>query len=448
MFSKERYQYFQELATVNYPFFFWEYTPDMELLNSNCPFSEYANQLLTLNGGRSYLCQQAAQNSTLPLILSDVFEVLWAAVFSTAVDGSVDGILLMGPVLANDYSLQQFSSKLDQYALSVSMRRQIHDFFYSLPMVPGPVFYQYVLMLHRCIRQETLTFRHILQKTLFDDTPSPKDDFENQKKKLRDMTSQCTPMSTDAQKLSSNFIYQQEDVFTSTDHSGIVSFENELNLVIEQGNLGALDIVSKGAILSGGVRAVQHNSLQRARYNCIIFITICSRAAIRGGLSPDISYSLCDLYTNAVDGCQSVNDIKNLNDAILHDFVSRVHEHRKNPNISAPIATCIDYISMHVKDPIEAETLADLTGYKVYYLTKKFKNETGMSLNQYIQKEKIAYARILLSSTGNSITDISEALSYHSQSYFSKTFQKETGMSPTEYRLQSYGSATAIPSKS
>lgn len=26
MFSKERYQYFQELATVNYPFFFWEYT--------------------------------------------------------------------------------------------------------------------------------------------------------------------------------------------------------------------------------------------------------------------------------------------------------------------------------------------------------------------------------------------------------------------------------------
>lgn len=436
MFSRDHYELFQKLIHCNYPLYFWEYDCRMKLLDSSCPHKNEIDRLFELNQTKQYL-RNYCRTLSLPVNFTDELELLWSAVFSLDTDGKVDRILLMGPAFLNDNSFQKFQKKLDSHTLSVPVRRQMHDFFESLPVIPSPLLYQHLLMFHRCIREETLTFRQIIHRTLLPVSPERKTKKEMSPQKVRNVSRNAAPGSVDGFKFLKNYIYQSNDELQVHPHTGIYRFEKELVMMIRQGSLAALDALDQGALISGGVNANLSDSLQQARYSCVMLITICSRAAIDGGLSPDIAYSLCDLYTRAVDGCTSVNDIKNLGDTLLYDFVSRVHECRKNPGVSAPIASCLDYISIHIREQISMESLATLTGYTVYYLTAKFKKEMGISPKSYIQKEKIAYAKRMLSSGEDSITEISEALHFCSQSYFSKIFMKETQMSPSDYRQKS-----------
>ena len=436
MFSRDHYKLFQELVSCNYELYFWEYNKNLRLLDSTCPQKDYVDRLFELNGCKEYLKNYIRDFSS-PMDFTDEMGLIWAAVFSLDKQNRVDRILVMGPAFLNDNYFQQFARNLDRHALSVTVRRKMYEFSHHLPVISSNIFYQYLLMFHRCIREEPLSFRQIMHKTLI--TGFSKNTAADEKLvgKIRRDTYHTTPGSTDAQKLSQNYIYQSNNETQMRQHAGIRNFEKELTMAIQQGNLAALDMLGRGALISSGVKASFDDPMQQSRYSCVMLITICSRAAIDGGLSPDIAFSLCDLYTNAVDRCQSANDIKNLNDAIIHDFVSRVHECRKHPDVSAPIAACLDYISIHIRDQISMESLAALTGYTPYYLTGKFKREMGISISRYIQREKISYAKMMLSSGEDSITDISEALHFCTQSYFTKIFTQETGLSPSAYREQS-----------
>ena len=87
-------------------------------------------------------------------------------------------------------------------------------------------------------------------------------------------------------------------------------------------------------------------------------------------------------------------------------------------------------------DYLEAriDELAARVGYTEYYLSRKFKEETGVSLNNYIKFAKVERAKFLLSSTDTSIQEISNRLGFCSRSYFGSTFQKIVGCSPADYR--------------
>ena len=63
-----------------------------------------------------------------------------------------------------------------------------------------------------------------------------------------------------------------------------------------------------------------------------------------------------------------------------------------------------------------------------------------MSLRDFAAKEKVERAKLLLAQSTMSISDISEALGFNSQSYFGSVFRKITGMTPTEFQRIHTGS--------
>ena len=95
---------------------------------------------------------------------------------------------------------------------------------------------------------------------------------------------------------------------------------------------------------------------------------------------------------------------------------------------------CEDYVHNHLTENIPMKHLADLTGYTPYYLSRKFKEETGCSLTAYIRREKIKYAAHLLITTEDSISKITEGIGLSSRSHFSEDFAKIMGMPPGAYR--------------
>lgn len=68
------------------------------------------------------------------------------------------------------------------------------------------------------------------------------------------------------------------------------------------------------------------------------------------------------------------------------------------------------------------------------YLNDIVKDKTGMTANDYIDRQTIIECKALLSSTDLSVQRISAMMNFPSYSVFGKFFKRMTGMTPTEYR--------------
>ena len=119
---------------------------------------------------------------------------------------------------------------------------------------------------------------------------------------------------------------------------------------------------------------------------------------------------------------------------MYHDFIHKVHQLRVNPGMSHAIQKCCGYIELNLASRIRAFDLAALVGYTEYYLTVKFKKETGMSVSSYVRAARVERAKLMLRSGDLSVKEIADALSFNTPGYFIQNFREVTGLTPAEYR--------------
>lgn len=95
---------------------------------------------------------------------------------------------------------------------------------------------------------------------------------------------------------------------------------------------------------------------------------------------------------------------------------------------------CTQYIDAHYAERITLEDLARKVYLSVPYLSMIFKREIGSSFNQYLNQVRINKSKALLRCGSLRITDISIAVGFEDQSYFTKVFKRFTGVTPNQYR--------------
>ncbi len=81
-------------------------------------------------------------------------------------------------------------------------------------------------------------------------------------------------------------------------------------------------------------------------------------------------------------------------------------------------------------------TLTDISNrlfYSKTYLNSIFKESKGVTIMQYYRDLKIEESKRLLRKK-ESVTAVSEKLSFESPQYFVKVFKQRVGMTPKEYR--------------
>lgn len=105
-----------------------------------------------------------------------------------------------------------------------------------------------------------------------------------------------------------------------------------------------------------------------------------------------------------------------------------------NEQIDSTIYEVKKYIDLNYSLSLTLDDLAEVSHLNKYYLSHSFKEETGISPIQYLNKTRIKNAKILLESTNYSISDISRFTGFSSQSFFSQRFKEMTSSSPSQYR--------------
>ena len=98
------------------------------------------------------------------------------------------------------------------------------------------------------------------------------------------------------------------------------------------------------------------------------------------------------------------------------------------------IEKCLTYISVHLHEPVGLEDLSRHCNLCGRSLSLRFRKELGMSIPDYIHREKLREAEYMLRHTDYSLSAITMYLNYPSQSYFTQVFKKYRGQTPQQYR--------------
>jgi AraC-like DNA-binding protein len=99
----------------------------------------------------------------------------------------------------------------------------------------------------------------------------------------------------------------------------------------------------------------------------------------------------------------------------------------------------IEYMKEHVAERLSVAEICEILHYNKSYIFRQFKKTTGSSLMAYFVGLKIRKAKEMLRETDMSVSAISDALSFDTPNYFSKTFKKLTGYTPMTYRKMRRG---------
>lgn len=362
---------FSELIQCGGNIYTWCYNADGSLLQSNCPEAGFLSGAFDLFGCKKKMLDYGSRHTT-PVTLGTAIGMTWAAAFEK--DGSaLKRVWIIGPVFYQDVSLRGIEQGLQCSILN-----------------------RYVLMMHYC-----LTGNHLA---------------------ISDINSEVLVQERNTVQLPAH------------DRHKVWMAEQGLLQMVRTGDLNYKQALSASMGISAGVPVRSDDALRQSKTSIIVFTSLVCRAAIEGGLSPEEAYALGDSYIQSAENAKTQDDLDPLALMMYDDFVRRVHKCRTNPNLSQQVQKCVDYIEMNLDKKIRAADIAALVGYTEYYLTHKFKEETGLSVTDYIKFAKIERAKVLLKSTDQTVQDIAAALSFSTRNYFSRIFQEVTGQTPMEYR--------------
>ena len=399
----------QSLIPKNEKIYVWCCHPEGDFIATSCPEEDrpVLEEAFRRFDGLKRLSQYVAQAEKGPVVLGSPIGMQWALSYEPDRNGSL--YFLIGPVFYDAPRPERLRRALQPYIQdreSTDWAAALTEMLPRLPVMTGAIFIRYVLMIHN-----TLTDQQLGLDALEGDLPESG-------------PSAALPVGV-------------------RDRSEVYAAEQAMLEMVRTGNINYHAVLQRSVQLSPGVPVQGQDPLRQMKISIIVFTTLVCRAAMEGGLSPEVAYPLGDSYIQSAENSHDSGELAALASAMYHDFIYRVHHVRTNPTCSHAVQKVCDYIDMSLDRPIRTADLAALVGYTEYYLTEKFKKETGQSVSQYIRAARIARAKVLLTSTSLSVREIAERLAFNTPNYFIQSFRALEGLTPAQYRRQARQAGSA-----
>jgi AraC family transcriptional regulator of arabinose operon len=103
-------------------------------------------------------------------------------------------------------------------------------------------------------------------------------------------------------------------------------------------------------------------------------------------------------------------------------------------NIDNRVEAVKNYIAGNLAEPVSINTLAEVADLSVSRIGHLFRDNTGLTPQQFWEQQRMIRAQQLLNLTDRSVQAVAAEVGYDNAYYFSNRFKRFTGSSPTEYR--------------
>ena len=343
--------------------------------------------------------------SQLPIILENDIDLFWIAFYAcppseASSDETSNGpsMIVLGPVFITDTPNGKFTRDLYRNDVPDDLRRQTIEAKATVPNISITRFEEYAALAYSATNHRRVKLGDFI------------------------MSSEQENRTTPPPQMSSHQgSWEYEQVLMKTIENGDIDHQAKLKSVSELTPL-------PGKLSRGG------DALRQSKNAMIVYVAICCRAAIRGGCPVETAYSMSDSYIQDIESAHTVNEVNTIAVSMFNDYVLTVWHVKQITQYSPLINRCVMLIRMHSFERYKLSDLAREVGYSPYYLSTRFKEETGRTIGEALRESKIEYAKFLLTDTTRSVACIADSLGFANSSYFISVFRRHTGRTPKQWR--------------
>jgi AraC-like DNA-binding protein len=403
IFSKDNNRLFEITASL-YPFIILFHDNEGALMRAY-PGLDDAYRQPYIHSGIYGKLKSIIKADNRPQLITNSTMDIWAG-FPFDYDTDCTGMVIIGPVFFADVSEKTMRELLNESSVSHEIKDIWKKHLHTLPVV---AYNEFVRIVHQLF--------YVVTGKRFDDFNIG-------------ITSQIE-VKRDLDKLAAK---QQRTLFDDTMVHATYSFEKYMLSCVREGNSEKLLRHLNNGMPGNEGKLTEGDPLRQAKNMFVVATTIATRAAIEGGLNPEIAMSLSDGFIQQMEQMRDARLIFASQGGMLLEFTKRVKELNQKQRYSKVVTDCCQYIHENIYENLRLSDVASRVHLSENYVSSKFKEETGESIGSFIRRAKISEAKSLLRYTGMTLPEISTLLSYSSQSFFTTVFRQEVGQTPKQFR--------------
>lgn len=138
----------------------------------------------------------------------------------------------------------------------------------------------------------------------------------------------------------------------------------------------------------------------------------------------------------SLDKKAAILQIKGLLYSICAEFDNTAEYKEKKSGREDLLAEIFEFIEKNYAKECDLCTLADQISYHKVYLSRYFKQRTGIPFSNYVNQYRINEASYLLKKTQKKILEVALDCGFTSLRSFNRNFKAIIGLTPNEYRAQ------------
>ena len=239
--------------------------------------------------------------------------------------------------------------------------------------------------------------------------------------------------------LSDNYFYSSAGIIFADEFQHSASMQSNINFVQLAKDISVILSISDDNAISAFTEKYLRpsNEIQLKSVACYILVNV-NMILYKMNISFDSSESF---------GIAAVMECKNFTE--IKEFMTRLLICAKNKICSTP-TTSAEYIvkgikqiiSDNYKDILTLEDIAEKLHFNLVYANRVFKQETNITIYEYLLNFRMEKAKELLASSELKVYEVGEAVGYGAAKYFSTVFKNYIGMTPKQYHLKCGGKET------
>lgn len=131
---------------------------------------------------------------------------------------------------------------------------------------------------------------------------------------------------------------------------------------------------------------------------------------------------------------QAADTLEKLELVMEQGFASCGSAAMGNSEYSSSVRSAIRYMEENYAEPLALSDVSSHVGLSAEYLSRLFRDETGVKFVVYLNNLRLKHALRLLETTNLKVYEVAEQVGYSNLSYFSTVFKKNFGQNPFDYK--------------
>jgi two-component system response regulator YesN len=321
------------------------------------------------------------------------------------------GAVIIGPFLSNIPSIDYISDVIYKNKLPVSERNSIQEFYKSLVVISSKDSDNIGSLAVNLLSNEYMDAQLISSEQISSKVIKPIQNNEDIKLDIVENKSII------------EFRYKQEKILINAIAKG--DKEELKSISTDVGNFFNLP------------DRIPESPIRSSKNLLFVLNTLCRIAAEKGGVHPVYINNISEKLAIMIERAPNLPYLKKLSSTMINEYCDLVIMF-STLEYSSIVKKAVDYINLNLETELTLCEIAEELSVNSSHLSRKFKKDTGMTVVDYINRQRVEEAKLYLKSEDVSITEVAYMVGFNDLNYFGRVFKKITSMTPSQFVKNNY----------